>query len=106
MNVKVKLSESPTIWLLKIDSDCFITETEEISDENKVELTDLKPTRRPTSKSTQTIAPLQISEKLQTFPMILKVGEITNITITLLQINVIFLTLGKICTSYCVGFVR
>lgn len=83
MNVKVKLVESPTIWLLKIDSDCFITETEEISEENQVELRDLIPNTDGASKSTQTLAALQISEKEQTFPLIMKVCNFLFIDIVL-----------------------
>ncbi|XP_046647092.1 dynein axonemal intermediate chain 1-like [Daphnia pulicaria] len=71
MSVKVKLVESPTIWLLKIDSDCFITESVEISKENQLELTDLTPNVKCCGKSTQTITALQISEKEQTFPLIM-----------------------------------
>lgn len=73
MCAKVILVESPTIWLLKIDSDCFITDNEEIPEENKVELTDLNPNTNGDSKSTQTLAPLQTSEKEQTSPLIMKV---------------------------------
>ncbi len=73
MSVKVKLVESPTIWLLKIDSDCFITESVEISKENQLELTDLTPNVNCCGKSTQTITTLQISEKEQTSPLIMNV---------------------------------
>ena len=73
MNAKVKLVESPTIWLLKIDSDCIITEDEDIPDENRLELIGLNPNPNGGSKSTQTLAALQISEKEQTIPLIMKV---------------------------------
>ncbi|KZS16262.1 Uncharacterized protein APZ42_017891 [Daphnia magna] len=71
MNVKVKLVESPTIFLLKIDSDCLITESADISEENQLELKNLNPNAQGCCKSTQTNTALQISEKEQTAPLIM-----------------------------------
>ena len=105
MSVKVKLVESPTIWLLKIDSDCFITETDEISEENQVELRDLIPNKNGNSKCTQTLAALQISEKEQTFPLIMKVA-IFLVTFFYCNCIVIFLYLGTRFTSNYMGFIR
>lgn len=73
MNTKVKLVESPTIWLLNVDSNCLITETPDIPEENQIELQDLTPNVRGKVKSTQTLAALQTSEKEQTNPYIMKV---------------------------------
>lgn len=108
MKAKVKLVESPTIWLLKIDSDCFITESEDIPEENQIELTDLNPNTKASSKSTQTVASLQISEKEQTAPLILKVCTFIALVIyhsyrTDTSIN---LLLGPGLASNSLGFVR
>lgn len=74
MSVKVKLVESSTIFLLKIDSDCLLTESADISEESKLESTDLIPNKKGCCKSTQTTTALQISEKEQTSPLIMNVG--------------------------------
>jgi hypothetical protein len=92
MSVKVKLTESPTIWLLKIDSDCFITESVEISAENQLELTNLNPNTNCCCKSTQTLTALQISEKEQTSPLVMNVciRHLKKIDYTFLRTGFLF----------------
>ena len=73
MNTKVLLVESPTIWLLKIDGDNFVSEEEDFVPESLVELTALVENVNGKSKTTQTLSALEISEKEQTCPIIMKV---------------------------------
>ena len=66
MNTRVELVESETIWLLKLDSDCIISESEEISEDIAIELKELEPNVNGKSKMTQTVTRIEISEKEQT----------------------------------------
>lgn len=76
MNTKVLLVESPTIWLLKIDGDNFVSEEDDFAPESLVELTALVENVNGKSKTTQTLSALEISEKEQTCPIIMKVIEL------------------------------
>lgn len=109
MNVKVKLVESPTIFLLKIDSDCLITESADISEENQLELKNLNPNAQGCCKSTQTNTAMQISEKEQTAPLIMNVGcsiSCLYYYFVTAKICKLFFNAGPRLAGNCLGFVR
>ncbi len=79
MNGAVVLTETATIWLLEIDGDCLLCESDsDISAEDAIDLADSasgpsadgRPGR---ARATQTVTPPMVSEKEQTVPLILKV---------------------------------
>ena len=90
MEGEVVLTETATIWLIEIDGDCLLSETDaDISEEDRRDLASPKRQTNPLlikGRATQTITAPMVSEKEQTTPLILKVSPLRSLVSSVCQI--------------------